>query len=274
MKPRQKRLLSTFSLSILLVLVGCANGYKEFYVPAAGITTAQIAATRAAPAPAVPAIFHGRSSDTSEIVNAYAQRGYRVIGHANFNSGRPTSDADAIQQAKEVGADIVLVLNPKHTGSVTTHMPFTTPTATTSYTTANATAYGAGAPVRAYGNATTTTYGTQTNYIPITINRVDYGAVFFVKSRVSLGLNFRSLNPTERQALQTNKGIVVTIVVDQSPAFDADVLVGDFVTHVDGEVVPDSEGFSALLAPRRGKKISLSISRNGQAIEKLIQLRM
>jgi len=106
----------------------------------------------------------------------------------------------------------------------------TTPTTTTSYSTGTATAYGSRGPVTAYGSGTTTTYGSTTNYVPITVQRVDYGAVYFVKQRFGLGVFIRDLNDSERQDLQTNRGVAVRLVVDDTPAYNADILVGDVIT--------------------------------------------
>ena len=117
------------------------------------------------------------------VLDAYAKRGYVQIGNAMFNSGRDEPETAAVHQGQKVGADLVLILNPKYTGSVTSSVPITTPTTNLSYTSGTATAYGSGGTVTAYGNSTTTTYGTTTNYVPITVNRSDYGAVFFVKQR-------------------------------------------------------------------------------------------
>jgi membrane-associated protease RseP (regulator of RpoE activity) len=177
-----------------------------------------------------------------------------------------------LKQAVAVGADLVLILNPSYTGSVTSSLPITTPTTTTSQTNATATAYGRGGPVTAYGSGTTTTYGTQTNYVPITVHRSDYGAVYFIKQRFSLGAFFRDLDESERQRLQTNRGAVVRLVADSTPAFNADILVGDVFTAVDGEAVANTEALSKLLAERRGKSITISLVRGGAPLEKKVTL--
>lgn len=264
--------LSLFAVSLSLVLTGCASGYKQFYQPAPGATLEAIAARRHSPPPTTPIIERSQPSDGQTIVDAYARRSYVMIGHAMFNSGMPESEDSAVRQAQEVGADLVLILNPKYTGTITSSIPITTPTTTTSYSTGSATAYGPSGTATAYGSGTTTTYGSSTNYVPITVHRADYGAVFFVKQRFGLGLFTRDLNDAERQEFQSNKGTVVRLVVDGTPAFDADILVGDLITAVDGVVVSSSKTFSELLRERAGKRISILIARRGQSIEKSVQL--
>lgn len=260
-------------LAISLFLAGCASGYQQFYKPASSAVLERLATQRVSPAPAAPYIERSQPGNSQAILESYMKRGYIMIGHSAFNAGREESEDSAVRQGKNVGADLVLILSPKYTGSVTTSVPIITPTTSTSYTNGSATAYGAGRTVTAYGNSTTTTVANTTNYIPITINRSDYGAVYFVKQRFSVGVFTRNLSDSERQEFQTNKGAIVTIIVDGTPAFDADLLAGDRITSVDGQDISDSTNFNALLRERLGRKVSLTILRRGQLIEKSIQTR-
>jgi hypothetical protein len=267
---RPSKFCLIFALATLLA--GCASGYKEFYKQAQGATPEIIAALRTAPPPATPIVERAQPGNSQTILDAYAKRGYVMIGHSMFNSGRSESEASAIRQGQGVGADLVLILNPRYTGAVTSNMPITTPTTTTSYSTGTATAYGPGGTVTAYGSGTTTTYGSTTSYIPITIHRSDYGAVYFVKRRFSLGVLMRDLSDAERQDLQTNKGMAVRLVVDGTPAFNADILAGDVITAIDGVAISGAQPFNELLRERRGNLVSLSLIRRGQRIEKSVQL--
>jgi hypothetical protein len=228
---------NTLLAGIIFALTGCASGYQQFYRPVQGTTPERIAELRAGPPPSMPIVERSQPRNDQALVEAYMKRGYSAIGYASFTSGRVESEDAALRQAKEVGADLVLIFDPKYAGSTTTNVPITIPTTSTAYTTGTATAFGPGGTVTAHGNATTTTYGTNTSIIPITVNRSSYGAIFFIKQNYRLGLVVRDLNDDERRALQTNKGVVVRVVVDGTPAFDADLLVGDIITSVDGQVV-------------------------------------
>lgn len=257
---------------IWITLASCASGYSSFYTPSADATPEVIAARRVAPPPATPLLERSTPADPETILAAYAKRGYVMIGNSMFNSGKAESESSALKQGSAVGADLVLVLNPQYTGSITSSVPLTTPTTTTSHTSGSATAYGPSGTVNAYGNATTTTYGSKTTYIPMTVHRSDYGAVYFVKQRFNLGAFARDLNDSERQDLQSNQGAVVQIIVDDSPAFRADILPGDIVRAIDGLSVPNKAGFYDLLEKRRGRLITLSLIRRGQQLEKSVQL--
>ena len=256
----------------LLILVGCATGYASFYTAETSATPETIVASRAAPPPATPILERSAPGDADTILAAYAKRGYSMIGHSMFNSGRGESEAAALKQGQTVGADLVLVFNPQYTGSVTSNIPITTPTSSTSYTRGSATAYSSGRPVTAYGNATTTTYGSETTYIPMTVNRSDYGAVYFVKQHFNLGAFVRDLNDGERQELQTNQGVVVVTIVDDTPAFKADILPGDIINAVDGVKVSNQEGFGKLTAACKGRLVAVKLIRRGQQLEKTVQL--
>jgi hypothetical protein len=257
---------------VSLLVSGCVSGYKQFYRPIQGETPERIAATRIALAPTIPIVERAQPGDSKTILDAYARRGYVMIGSSIFNSGRPEPEDAAVRQGQELGADLVLILNPRYTGSVTSSLPITTPTTTTSYSSGSATAYGPGGPVTAYGSGTTTTYGTSTTYVPITVHRSDYGAVYFVKRRFGFGSFSRDLNDSERQQLQTNRGAVIRLVVDGSPAFNADILAGDIVLAIDGVPVTNSEEFQRMLRDRGGRSASLSLWRRGQKLEKQVQL--
>lgn len=255
-----------------LVLAGCASGYKTFYSPADGVTSERVAARRVSPPSGSPTLERSPPGNPDAVLEAYAKRGYMMIGHSMFNSGKNESEAAAIEQGKAVGADIVLVLNPQYTGSVSTSVPLTMPTSTTSYTTGSATAYGSRGPVTAYGNATTTTYGSTTTYMPMTVHRSDFGAVYFVKVRSIFGAVVRDLNDAERQELGTNKGVVVLTIVDDAPAFHADILPGDIISVINDVAVPNAKGFTDIIGEQKGKEAAVTVIRRGQRLNKMVKL--
>ena len=104
------------------------------------------------------------------------------------------------------------------------------------------------------------------------MHRRDYGAVYFVRAKFSFGVFVRDLSDAERQEMQTNKGVAVRLVVDATPAFDADVLVDDIITAVDGAAVVNASAFNGLMKERHGKLVTFTIVRRGQTIEKQVQL--
>lgn len=257
--------------AVVALLSGCASGYSQFYQTVDGATPQAIAETRAAPAPAQPKLE--RSADTPEnIASAYGRYGYVAIGYSSFNGSGGQSEQGAIAQGAKVGADLVVVVSPQYTNTVSSIIPLTVPTTQTSYTSGSATAYGSGGSVTAYGNATTTTYGSQTTYIPTQTDRFDYGAIYFVKRTYVFGANWRDLNDDERQKLQSNKGVYVIGVVNDSPAFNSDILSGDIILSIDGQSAGSQEGFSELVRARRGRTVELMIARGDKLISKSVTL--
>ena len=259
-------------LVVPIALNGCANGYNKFYKPANGVTPESIAQMRATPPPSTPLVERIPPINGAAATDAYSKRGYTLIGSAEFNSSRAESERSAIEQGKAVGADLVVILNPQHTGSESSVVPISTPTTTTTYSTGSATAYGSGGSVTAYGNGTSTTYGTTTNYIPVTIHRANYGAGYFIKQKFIIGAQFRDLNDKERKELQTNKGAAIHLVVDESPAFKADLLPGDIATSLDGIPILNTSQLSKLISERRGNRIMLGFLRDGRSMNLPIQL--
>lgn len=249
---------------ICLGLIGCVSGYQQFYKPVANLTPEALDNIRATPAPIEPVVLHQASFPTElEISKA----GYIVLGYSWFNSGRSETDAGAIEQAKTLRADAVVIINPQHTGSTSSAIPITTPTTSTAYTSSTATAYGSGGSATAYGNSTTTTYGSQTNYIPITTHLYNYGAIYLVKFRYALGLTHRPLNDDERVQLQSNRGVSVTSIIDGSPAFNADILPGDIITNINDERISTGESFNERLNTLRGQVVTLTVSRSAKEMK-------
>ncbi len=253
-----------------LILGGCASGYSQFYQPNPNADS--MVSRRVAPAPEEPALEHAYG-DPSETLQRYMRRGYVVLGVSSFNSGEPEDDDDAIEQGADIGADLVVVLQPRHTETRTSSIPITTPTSTTSYTNGTATAYGSGGLVTAQGSATTTTYGTRTTYFPVTIQRFDYGAIYLVKVRQSFGAFFRELSNEERRELQTNRGVLVTTIVDDTPAFASDILPGDVIVSFGGEQVSGPLRVQELIQQNRGRETEIELLRNGNRLSKVVTLR-
>lgn len=269
----KKRHLILLSIATATLLSGCANGYKQFYTAAPNANSEVIAKNRAAPPLVEPVVERsGPPPDHDAFVNSYRRRGYELLGASEFISGSTHKDEQAIQQAKDIGADLVVIIIPQYQGSTTENVPLTLPTTTTSYSSGTATAYGRGGTVTAYGSGTTTTYGTSTTYIPVTTHRNHYGAAFFAKMKTNIGLNFRPLNGEERQELQTNQGVVVAVVVEDSRAFHADFLEGDVVVAVDDVKVTGLSGFRSLMESKLGTEVTFNILRKGKAINKVLNL--
>jgi S1-C subfamily serine protease len=83
-----------------------------------------------------------------------------------------------------------------------------------------------------------------------------------------LGVSAAALNPAiaARVGMPSNtQGVVITQVVQGSPAAQAGLQAGDVVTAIDGQPVQSDTGFARILnAHQPGDQVSLTVSRNGQ----------
>jgi C-terminal processing protease CtpA/Prc len=95
----------------------------------------------------------------------------------------------------------------------------------------------------------------------MTFNRYDFGAAYFVKWKFIFGANYRDLANEERAALQSNSGIYIASVVNDAPAFRNDVLVGDIIAKIDGQMIYGPQAATDMLSHRRGQEIELTIVR-------------
>ncbi len=265
--------IKTFIL-LIVSLTGCAtSGYKEFYQPISQPDLERILKKRAG-APSVNPIVDRTPpmEDLSPVFEQYFKRGYSYIGMSSFQTGQRESDESAIKQAKEVGADLVLIINPTYAGSKSTVIPITTPTTSTSFSSGNVTAYGPGGAVNVFGNGTTTTFGSVTNMVPITIHRTNYGAAYFIKSKIKFGLMLRDLDDVERKKIDTNKGSVIRIVVDDSPAFTGDLLAGDIIIAIDNEKVESTQSVLKIFETKNSSDVEFSVLRDGRRIKKIVRV--
>lgn len=267
------------SLAMIMPLVaGCMNSYTRFYVPTPNLAQS---ARFLEPYSGQSQIFS--SDDLPRDDELLLQRGYVMVGSCAFHGAGRVTQEMLVQQAKAVGADIVLT-RVADEGSRQVAMPYVQyhpgTTSTTETTgTANANAYGSSGGY-AYGTAnysgtsTTTTPGTySTEMVPVTVESYAYGATFWRKGvPPTFGVNVAGLPPELRQSLQRNTGVVVKYVVDDSPAFRANVLVGDVIVEMDGRQVESQPQFMSMLENVSGRLVEVAVLRNGA--EKTFKVQM
>jgi hypothetical protein len=173
-------------------------------------------------------------------------------------------EGKAIAQAKAVGATVVLV-NTNYTDTRTATIPLFVPTAST--TTESGTISGTGGYATYTGTSTTT----GSTIIPYTTSteRFDHYAVFFVKSTTKLryGISLGPLTPEIRQAIRRNTGALVEVVFEDTPAFRANILIGDILVAIDGGEVA-SPGFAMeRLREAQSNPTVLTVLRDGKQID-------
>jgi len=247
-----------------LLLAGCANPYKQFYTDNTGGMDFFKNGYAILPSNG-PQLMRGGNQD--EDAQKMMEDNYVLLGYSSF-FGREFKESLAIAQGKEIHADVVLLyMNFKDTQSG--NMPLVLPDTQTSTTQGT----GVVGMTPYSGSFTTTTYGSRTMYMPFNVNRYDYLAWYWVKRRVPLlGIIPRDLTAEERKKIGTNKGIFIAVTVKNSPAYKADVFKGDIIIKIDDEDVLGAKEFLEFIKEKAGKKVVLTIVRDGNQLTKEIQL--
>jgi hypothetical protein len=232
-----------------------ADDYSKFYQAAPAGSIALLPST-------VPAEVAPSSGDFRDDTLRMWERGYALVGYSFFN-GQIRDPSKALKFATKLKARYVVATAgqiSETSGSVPLALP-TSNTAQTFGTVSTGNSYGASAT--GTFNATTTTNGVQTAYIPFTSRRADQVAAFFQPvERKGSGVYGRDLTAEERAAIGTNHALFVLAVREGSPAFEADVLPGDIILSVNGERLTMDAWNAAMRAPA-GTNVKVGLQRRG-----------
>jgi membrane-associated protease RseP (regulator of RpoE activity) len=246
---------------VAAILGGCAaDDYAEFYKPNTSVTPEEIAQRRLTPAPAEPELVHGNNPDR-DIAAALAD-GYLIIGASSFNRVE-ANDANAVAQAKTVGADRVLTFD----GSARPAQIAGFVAAPTASTTSGADASGSAGTATAL--ATTTSDGAQSGDAA-SAGGSDYLAVYLVKARFAFGASYRNLSGKEARTF--GEGVMIVAVVRGTPAAQAGLLPGDAIVEANGQPVIDTRHLNDRLRNKEGRSISVTIVRGGAKMDKTVRL--
>jgi hypothetical protein len=255
-------------LLIALLVIGCTNPFVKFYQDSPGGINLTRSPLVDLPT-AEPKLYQG--SDAKADHQSMLENGYNLVGFSSFNAAN-VNVKNALTQAKTVHAEIVLVYS-KYTGTRSGVLPFTLPDTQTSTTTLSGSTNGSGSYGSFSGTARTTTYGSQTVYIPYSIDRFDCLATYWIKLKPPIfGVHVQDLTPEIRRIIGSNRGILVTAVIKNSPAFRADILKGDILRKIAGVDLYDPKSLREIIAKFEGQKIIVEILRDGKEFQKEIQL--
>lgn len=261
----------TLLLIGIATLSGCAeNPFRQYYVDRTGgadITKSD----RIVLADAPPEIIGGSNLD--EDAQRMLENGYVLLGFSSF-FGPSGQEAKVREQAASLHAAVAIIYS-NYKDTLSGSMPLTTPATQTSYTNAQATAYGSRGTVNAYGTATTTTYGSSTTYVPYTVDRSNYFASYWVKQNIAtlkLGCHISDLTSEQRRTIASNKGVQVVSVIKGTPAYRADILKGDIIRSIGGDQVFDSAAFHEITKKDAGQTVDVELLRDGKPITKTIKL--
>lgn len=97
-------------------------------------------------------------------------------------------------------------------------------------------------------------------------------AVFYVRYRLPFGAQFRSMSAAQLQSLSVEGGVQIGEVVGATPAAEANLRNGDFVLKLNGISIRDRVAFQDLLRANMGKRVTLTVSRDGAQFDRLVRL--
>jgi hypothetical protein len=252
----QIKRVKVFISIFFLALGGCTSPYKQFYFDRTG--GADLTKASGFILDDNVTIKHGVNKDNDN--QKLLEEGYSLVGFSSFNAATG-NESDAIAQAKEVHASLVM-LYEHYSNTITGNIPLSVPTQQT--TTVNT----------LLGSASTTTYGQDSFNIPYSVNRSEYLALYYIKSKSAptLGLHVIDLTDKAKKEIQSNKGVLVLAVLKNSPAFFADFLKDDIITRINEQVIIIPKDYSDAMQKFTGQKVVITLFRDSKEIKKEVQL--
>lgn len=258
-----KQLLYT---TLIILLFACAaNPFSQFYYDITnGQDLTKINHISLIEKGQNPLLYRGADKDEDRV--KMLENNYIMVGYSSFNAGN-VNENDVYAQAKKVQATAI-VLYSQYTNTVSGSMPLTLPNTQTSKTNISGNVYGSGGYANYSGYVNTTTYGTKTTYIPYSVSRYDYGATYWVNRKyTTFGLILIDLDADLRAEIQSNKGMLVEAVINNSPAFWSDIFRGDILKSIGTIDIYDTNNYVEALKEYAGRTEKVVILRNGKLIE-------
>ncbi len=256
------KLISLSAVALLIVLTGCATNwyaksYQDYRPPSELV--------KSLPEGANPLIIHVEydRGAREEAAKDLLRKNFIVIGESAFYAADAT-DEQLKNHARNIGAEAVLHSSKfSETKSGVVGVPQYNPGQ--SYR-SSFSGYSGGRHF--YGSGTTTTPGSfSTQYVPYSVDLHEYSVLYFAKSETKrrFGFNFRDLNPKEKLSLESNVGVAIDVVLNGSPAYEANLLEGDIITAIAGRKVTDAQSMKKLLDEAPAGSVAFQIVRKGAA---------
>lgn len=268
---------------LMVVIAGCVttNPYSQYYHDNTQGTHAVHIRNDYSALPD-PLVYQGQNPEKDP--KAMLEKGFGLIGWSSFNAG-PINQDKAVQQARYLRANAVIIYST-YTHTLSGALPLTLPDVQTvtsqgsGFASGSGTAFGSGGMVNysgsanAFGSSQTTIYGSRTTYMPYNVNRYDYHASFWIKStNIIFGAVLRDLTPEERRSTGSNHGVVIGVVIWNTPAFEADLLEGDIIKKVNDIDITGPTTWNTMLSENLGKPVVVAFIRDGKEQKKTVTLR-
>lgn len=224
------------------ILTGCQNVYKKFYKESSAYNPDNI-------------VFHQSeakvvfSSDLRKDLLSFQRQGYNVIGTSDFHSSSITSVEQKIKDfALEIGAEIVLWSQSyRNTNNGVVPYTYYTPQTQTSYYSGNVNSFGSLSSYNYSGTMTTYSQQQNTAFIPYSIDRYNYGAIFMGKIKnTRFGFLARNLSSEDKAKNRLKQGVYIAVIIEDTPAFNSELSEGDIVTKIGNKEIKDFADFNSI----------------------------
>lgn len=263
-----------FLLFLTTILTGCANPYRQHYrsmLERWPKSKSLLMETQEASEPKLIT-----SENMKKDIMSMLQNGYFLIGKARFTSP-PINEKQAFKQAREIGADVVFV-KKDYVTTKTKSVSITEWLPERKVTTRETSTYqkDPSAQPSVYKREVIRTIEGEsyTRYVPQSIDYYDYSATFWKKTKpLRFGVLARALDEETKKRLQSNRGVIVKVVVNKSPAYNADILLDDIIIQFAGETVAGPEDFFGKIRTHTGQTVTVKIIRDGKPKDIILTLR-
>lgn len=255
-----------YIIVVIIFLISCSpSGYEKFYYPyldVHSLTDVEKLSENEEPK------LYGTDNFERDIY-ILRSKNYYVVGYSSFN-GAYEDLSKAKEQAKRIGAAVILT-SSEYTNTLTSQIPLFIPQkSTTTYkgsvTSNNNTGFFSGK---------STTTSTSTSQITTHQMRYDQSAVYFIKStkKLRFGIFIENLKPEDRISLQRNTGAKITLVVEDTPCFYANLLPGDILLKIgDSEIKNYEHALNIMDSYKAKNSCKFTILREGEESEVTIDL--
>lgn len=262
------------SLFGLLFLGACvSNPYQVTYTPQVHAKVPRAEPASLLPSSGAPQLLSSQDlrNDSIDLLES----GYRPIGRSSFK-GLRVHASQALQQAQAVGADVVLV-RQEHVGSATYAQPvhdwIPDRRIVTQETVSNRSSDSEKVDYQMRQSVTTIEGEYAVRYVPQSIDTYEHTASYWRRAPAPvLGVMVSELDEEQRRAVQSNRGVVVRVVLRRSPAFLADLFRGDIVRRIGPHTVVGADDFFEQVLANAGKSVELELWREGRALKKKVEL--
>ena len=267
-------------LVLVMLVSGCATPFAKYYHDnLGGVDITQMSSLIVSSD--TPRLEPG-SEPESDLLKM-TEDGYALVGYSSFNASE-INIKGAMSQAKKIKASVVLFYR-NYINTVSGNIPLTLPDNKTVRTygsgsgnhSGNVYGYGGSAMYSGRstysGSSTSTIYGTKTTNIPYSVNRYDYFATYWVKSKPpSLGVRCNNLPPEVKKEIGSNKGVIILAVIKGTPAYNSDILRDDIIKRINDIEITNMKNFVNLIAKHKGEKVTFAIIRDGEEIIKEVKI--